>query len=304
MCNLHAKKLWWQFPVAIGMSILLLPACSMAFMLDFTFEPGVPADLQTAVNYAGGLWESWLLDTASGESEDVEIKIDYRDLGANVLGEAGPTYVWYDDDYAYLPSIGAILYGADDTDNMDGVINFSNRFTWYYGTDGNPGASQYDAVTVAVHEIGHQVGFYDSYEASTNNKWGYNITGTYRLMHYDTFLRDEDGDAPVAGGGDSFNETDNPVYFVGTNAKLANGGDDIPIYAPSSYSPGSSLSHLDVQEPFSNYMMAPLYHEVCHDLSDVEIGILRDLGWQAVPEPATVVLLGLSSLIFVLRRRR
>jgi hypothetical protein len=294
--------------VAAAALCALPPESSPAFTLDFTFTGTVPAGLQSAVNYAGGLWESWLLDTGTGENENLEIAIDHKELGAGVLGEAGVSYVWYDSSYAYVPSMGTLLYGFDDNVFVtDGIINFNNQFSWYYPTDGNPGTGQYDAVTVALHEIGHQVGFYPTYQWSKANTWGVNVSANqYRLTHWDTLLRDETGNAPAAGEvNDDFNETDNPVYFIGSEAVAENGG-NVPIYAPATYSPGSSLSHLNQQAIFEDYLMSFSLNpgEAIHSLSAVEVAMLRDLGWNAVPEPATAVMLVLGGLAVLSKRTR
>ena len=302
-------KQWTAVLAVFAASCATLTPSAPAFTLDFTFTGSVPADLRNAVTYAGGLWSSWLLDTNTAENEDIEITVDYKDLGAGVLGEAGPTRVWYDNNYLYLPATAAVLYGAGDTDNEDGIINFSNnsRFDWYTATDGNPAGGQYDAVTVALHEIGHQVGFYPTYEMSKDNTWGYNIIGNqYRLTKWDTLLRDASGHAPAAGQvNDAFNETGNPIYFTGSEAVAEYGG-NIPIYAPADYAPGSSLSHVDEQPPFESYLMSYSLNtgEAIHSLSAVEVAMLRDLGWNAVPEPASAVLLAFGAAVLSRRRRK
>ena len=71
-----------------------------------------------------------------------------------------------------------------------------------------------------------------------------------RIDWWDKNLRDAltGGNKPnVNGNGmpNPFNVTAGPVYFDGANAKAANGGARVAVYAPSTYAPGSSLIHLD-----------------------------------------------------------
>jgi hypothetical protein len=104
----------------------------------------------------------------------------------------------------------------------------------------------------------------------------------------------------------NFNETDNPVYFDGAAAKAANGGSDVAIYAPTTYSSGSSLSHLD-ESTFPNALMSPsigLGQEIRQPTS-LEWAMMTDMGWQIVPEPGTVgMLLGLLATWLFWRWRR
>ena len=40
----------------------------------------------------------------------------------------------------------------------------SSSEDWYFGLDGRPGEDQFDFVSVVLHEIGHGLGFYDSFK--------------------------------------------------------------------------------------------------------------------------------------------
>jgi hypothetical protein len=76
-------------------------------------------------------------------------------------------------------------------------------------------------------------------------------------------------------------EISNSLYFMGTNAIAANGGTNPKLYAPTTYEPGSSGSHLDQTtfESTVNRMMCPYYSTVIHDPGPVTIGIMKDMGW-------------------------
>ena len=74
------QLLHWCLSMLAAAAIVLAPSTASALTFDFTFEAGTPSELETAVNHAGDLWESWLTNTASGESEDVELTISYESL--------------------------------------------------------------------------------------------------------------------------------------------------------------------------------------------------------------------------------
>ena len=134
-----------------------------------------PADAQAAFQYAVDLWS-----TLVNGSQTIVVNACWRtDLGASVLGSAGAvslhgnfTGASYSNTW-YNVALANQLYGGDLNDNdsvdrdgdsldADAEIraNFSaTRSNWYFGTDGNPGASEYDFVTVVMHEIAHGLGF-------------------------------------------------------------------------------------------------------------------------------------------------
>jgi len=77
--------------------------------------------------------------------------------------------------------------------------------------------------------------------------------------------------------------TSNNVYFNGTYANAANGGQRPKLYTPSTWQPGSSYAHLDlIFDGTPNALMTYSLDdgEAIHDPGPVTCGIFRDLGWQ------------------------
>jgi uncharacterized repeat protein (TIGR01451 family) len=85
--------------------------------------------------------------------------------------------------------------------------------------------------------------------------------------------------------------TSNALFFDGPNARTANGGQRVPLYAPSTWRQGSSYSHL--AESYNNTINALMTYSLAnseaeHDPGPVTLGIFQDMGWSitALP-PAT-----------------
>ncbi len=260
-----------------------------------------PAEAKTAFNAAAAIWANTLKS-----SVPITIKACWADLGSpSILGYSGgqpqhanftgapKTNTWYQG------SLANSIAGSDlaPTD-FDMNITYNNGFSWYYGTDGNPPAGQYDLVTVAAHEIGHGLNF------SGTAKWVSGGTGSYGLPGYpypniyDTFMEDAGGTAlttytnPSAALGTLL--TSSNLWFDGPNANAANGGTRVKMYAPSTWAGGSSYSHLDYNT-FAGTANSMMVYAVSsgaanHSPGAVTTGLLKDLGWQTdtgsnVPTP-------------------
>ena len=76
--------------------------------------------------------------------------------------------------------------------------------------------------------------------------------------------------------------TSQDVYFDGSNANAANGGNPPELYAPATWQSGSSYSHLDesyngTDHALMTYALADGESE--HSPGGIVLGILRDIGW-------------------------
>jgi hypothetical protein len=120
------------------------------------------------------------------------------------------------------------------------------------------------------------------------------------------FLVDANGNRPVNGGAGTpgdFNELGAPVYFDGFNATNYYGG-LVPIYAPDPYAEDSNLVHLN-HPSFSSDVMTPFIGlgDNQRTVSGLEIAMLADLGWDVIPEPASLVIMMASAAGFFSVRR-
>jgi hypothetical protein len=246
------------------------------------FTPQAQAAFQHAVN----IWSSQLSSPVP-----IHIEAEFTTLGQGVLGSAGPWLVreapglvpntWY---------AAALANKITGTDNLptrtDIEASFNSSFGWYFGTDGQAPPGTYDFVSVVLHELGHGLGFVGamSYSGGTGTR---GINGFPVI--YDHFTENGAGQSlltafasPSVALGSQL--TSNNLFFDGPRTRLANGGNPARIYAPASWEPGSSYSHLNEQTyPAGNpnSLMTPQIasSEAIHDPGPICRGVLEDTGW-------------------------
>jgi len=260
-----------------------------------------PASASNAVVYAAALWAIYL-------NSPVQITLEAcwtASLGPSVLGHSGAIGSSRDFSGAtqagtwYQIALANALHGADlDPAKDDFAMAFSSSFSWYYGTDGNPAAGQYDLVSVVLHEVCHGLGFAGSMSVTAGiGSWGY---GTGYPYIYDRFTENGASEALL-------NTTlfPNPsvalrnqlisgnIYFNGAAASAGNGGTRPQLYCPASWAGGSSYAHLNnaTYDGTSNALMTSSISsgEAIHIPGPITLGLLNDEGWVIVPEPGTLL---------------
>nr|CAA6829073.1 MAG: Type IV fimbrial biogenesis protein PilY1 [uncultured Thiotrichaceae bacterium] len=263
-----------------------------------------PNSVQAVFTAAANIWGSIL-------QSSVPISIDacWASFSGNVLGYAGSQHSTKDFSGApiegtwYPIALANALAGSDLQPNQSDIFaTFNSNFSWYYGIDGSTPSSQQDLLSVILHEIGHGLGFSGSAAYSNGlGNWG---SGGFQDI-YDNFIKDASGNKitdtsvypnPSASLGSLL--TSNNLWFTGSNAVTANNSANVKLYAPATWSSGSSYSHLDYNT-FNNtsnqlmvYAISP--GEAIHDPGPVGKGLLADLGWQlagdsSIPGKATLV---------------
>jgi hypothetical protein len=169
--------------------------------------------------------------------------------------------------------------------DADILLNINSNVSWYYGTDGKTPTIRYDLVTVALHEICHGLGFFDSFRIEGSNA----AYGTSSIpLIYDTFVENQAGmlltdtnnyKNPSFGLRTAI--TNGQAYFNGPLLKTYSQG-RARLYAPSTFEAGSSIAHLDPSSTLQpNSLMTPYIDmgEAIHDPGKYTMSILGDLGW-------------------------
>ena len=145
----------------------------------------------------------------------------------------------------YSSALANALAGRDlDRANPEIVIQVNSAASWNSRGDGLPSSSEYDLVSVFLHEIGHGLGFLsnDSYDPLLG------LGSLDQPTPFDAFLQIKDGrrlaDLPTPSR-ELGNALTSSLVWSGANAIAANGGVKPKMFTPSRYESGSSTSHLD-----------------------------------------------------------
>lgn len=268
-----------------------------------------PGEAFQAFEYAMDIWAAHL-------SSPIPIKIEanWSELEENTLGSAGSVLgvqltgigepdTWYTTAQASALLEQDILTAVGGTHDIRMNINCGFD-DWYFGMDGNPPAGKIDFVTVVLHEIGHGIGFSGTLSAQPGEEedeyleianWGLSYEDTAYPYIYDRFAKDGNGDLII----DPFvyNNPSENLYsaLTGRNGGIMFDGEEglstvagmgmneIPLYTPREFRPGSSYSHLD-QATFTdspNALMRPFMDRALavHSPGPLFCGMLSDMGW-------------------------
>jgi hypothetical protein len=244
---------------------------------------------QDAFEAAVTVWESQIVSPCI-----IRVNANWTPLGTNVLGSAGPTFlIPLSDSRYYAAALAESMSGACNTTTTEINANFNSNFSgWYLGTDGNPPSSKWDFYTVVLHEVGHGLGFFGSFQVNgAQGSWGWSGHAT----------RYDDNEWSAASGGTKLTNTgtfanpsaqlkseltDGGVYFGGPEV-VAEYGARARLYAPNTWSPGSSNSHFDEMTfptGTQHALMTPSLAngEVIHDPGPLTRALFRDIGWETV----------------------
>ncbi|MGQ7870133.1 T9SS type A sorting domain-containing protein [Sunxiuqinia sp. sy24] len=256
--------------------------------IDFDDEP------KQAFQYAVEIWEHLIASPIP-----IHLTARWTALDEGVLGSCGP-FLYFENFEAapqrdrYFPvALVEKLEATEITDETvpDLIAQFnSDNDNWYFGVDGQASRSQYDFVSVVLHEIAHGLGY-------TGFFYEQNEQGTYGdILPYpgifDEFVINGSNDQlvntavfpnPSAELLQQF--TSNNLYFESETAKQVNESDAYPkLYAPTTFDEGSSIYHLNERTypaGNANSLMTPFFEraEAIHDPGPLTLGMLADMGW-------------------------
>jgi len=262
---------------------------------------GFPPNAQAAFQRAVDIWSTLITSPVP-----IRIRATWEPLADNVLGGARPgTYLrspqmprfpaWYP------VALFEKLLGVEfDPTQPDIVASFnSSNLDWFFGVTGQPGNSQYDLTTVVLHEIGHGLGFTSSFGLNDQNQGSWGLSNLPFV--FDGFLRDNQDRSlvdTVAFRNPSVQLrtalTNQNVFFNAPLANRQNRNQAVKLYAPTAFSRGSSISHLDfaTYNTTENQLMvhAQTRGSATLDPGSLIMAIFADMGWVAtrlIHQPVT-----------------
>ncbi len=207
-----------------------------------------------------------------------------------------------------------ITTGVDSTGSAPEArieYNFGTGGTgvpWNSGLD-SPTSSEYDLFSVTLHELTHTLGFLSFLDGDETSADGPDLFSVY-----DSFLERPDGSKLIDNstfeytGADSSDQTTGTLFFDGPETTEANEGTPVEVFTPSTFQPGSSISHL-VGVPDAVMTFNIGLGDERRFFTAEDRGVLDDIGYliQPVPEPSAFLFGGLVCSVFGVkysRRRR
>ena len=269
----------------------LKSAKSSSSTFKVTFH-NFPEEAIQAFNYAVSIWEGLV-------SSPVPIHIEARweTLEGNILAKGNPA-IFYNNfagapirNVYYPVALAEKLSGRDMNNGApDIIVRFSNKYKWYFGTDGNTPSTHYDFVSSTLHEITHGLGF-SGFLNEREGKGFYNNSNElpsiydYLLFnHYDQQISDKS--LFKSNSTELFEQitSDNVKFCQAVSASQDQRMIDW-IFAPPVWNDGTSIYHLKgYSYGQENSLMAPfaVKGQAIHDPGSITLSILAELGWKNV----------------------
>ncbi len=249
-----------------------------------------PSEVRSVIDAAVNQWDSVLATNPSGP---IVVEVYWSNLGnSSLLGYAGPDGMFagggLPTSSLYPAALANTLLGLDANGaarpEIQVVLNAellaSNR--WYLGTTGTPPSSQIDLYSVVLHEVGHGLGFLGSATIPDGQSQPSLYSPPYVY------------DSVVTHGGAAISDSSNQAAALLSDDVHINISDSLSykVFAPTSWSQGSSFSHFDE----STYpagtpgaLMTPMLGggETARVLDAPVIGLMAKTGWPTTLQATT-----------------
>ena len=218
----------------------------------------------------------------------IKLMVNWVPQSGSTLASAGPTSIsrlisfpiqntWYP--IALAEKLSDRNLNGDDADI---IVNINSQVDWYLLWDNPSGVgNRQDLASTLLHEVYHGMGFV---AASTVNDEGlgflllagspYAYSRQMENTNGSSLLDFEEGSSRLGG-----QLTSNNVFF---NSENLTGTNRAKLYAPSSYEPTSSISHLDenLYSATENSLMTPAsFRGEVERSAGIAETMMNDMGW-------------------------
>jgi hypothetical protein len=310
--ELRAAPATWQAAAATNPPARSSQFSAPGATINVTWQAGCdtpPAGAVTALDYAAGIWGAFISSTVSIELSACWTAtpncggIACGDTTAYLRNFSGAPMV----DTYYPVSLANALAGQDlDPARPDMSISFDSDADWSFETS-TPSPSGMDFVSVALHEMGHGLGFVGHMHESYNV--GFCGNDAYAYLYpcptaYDRLAVDDEGIALLSyltpDPRELGTRLENDANFGGPNASAANGGVPAKLYTPATWVQGSSFLHLDLDtfQVGENWLMTPAYSPgtAIRHPGPLTLAIFQDLGWLRADDAPNLSVSGLRAV--------
>ena len=231
----------------------------------------------------------------------VQINVDAtwgRSSAADILGSARPDRYYAkfvgapDTTLWYASALANALAGKDlDSSNPEIIIQINSEADWDVDGIGKPTRYEYDIKSVMFHELAHGLGFLSTSSYVLDRTKGKYVGILEQPTPFDAYLQTQDGNRLadlLSPSSELAQSMTSSLVWSGPEGVLANNGVKPVMYTPSTYDPGSSVSHLDetaFANSAANAVMTPNLEagEVFNEPGPVLLGIMKDLRNKPAP---------------------
>ncbi|CCG98281.1 hypothetical protein FAES_0267 [Fibrella aestuarina BUZ 2] len=265
-------------------------AATSTFIVDYI---GYPEDAKAAFQRAVDIWS-----TLISSPVPIRIKATWQPLGNGsdrfvTLGSARPATYFYSSDGAqkaqtfYPVALAEKIArrALNHPDSADIVANFNSENNWYRGLDAKPTAGTSDLVTVILHELGHGLGFTGGIFGDADTR-----SASVSPVVFDRFVETNTGAKltdPTAFSTAAlvYNQLIGRNLFLNGPVLQQKTGGKAKLYAPTTYSAGSTLYHLDEAtygQGNPNSLMTPNVNnaEAIHNPGPIVLAFFEDMEWK------------------------